>query len=76
MYKSLGAGTWLGILPISVIPLACMFTGLNHGAIIYLSLLMGVTKIFQSAFFSSITIATNRTVSKELRSSMVRYVDW
>ena len=76
MYKSLGTGTWLGILPILFIPFACIFTGLNHGAIIYLSLLIGVTKIFQSAFFSSITIATNRTVSKELRSSMVRFADW
>jgi len=39
-------------------------------SMIYLSLLMGVTKLYQSAFFSSITIATNRTVSKEVRSSM------
>ena len=31
---------------------------------------MGATKIFQSAFFSGITVATNRTVPKETRSSM------
>ncbi len=39
-------------------------------SILYLSLLMGVTKLYQSTFFSSITIATNRTVPKEMRSSM------
>lgn len=52
--------------------------GNDHGAgnsnkrysIIYLSTLMGITKLYQSAFFSSITIATNRTVPKEVRSSM------
>jgi hypothetical protein len=37
---------------------------------LYLALLSGITKIFQSAFFSSITVTTNRTVPAELRGRM------
>jgi MFS family permease len=60
---------WCGVLPVALIPLASLFLT-YHRSITYLACTMGVTKIFQSAFFSSITIATNRIVPKEMRSSM------
>lgn len=72
LYASLSFGCWLGIVPISLIPCAYAMAHLSSvlGVTIYLALLIGMTKIFQSAFFSAITVATNRTVRKQMRSSM------
>ena len=65
-------GCWAGVLPISLILCAALIARYSsqRGVEIYIAILMGVTKIFQSAFFSGITVATNRTVPKEMRSSM------
>lgn len=71
IHGSLLFGVVFGVLPIVLIPLASLFTGRKVGAIFYLAIVMGGTKVSQSSFFSSITIATNRTVPNELRSSMV-----
>ena len=68
MKGSLYFGFWIGILPIILIPIASMFANIQYGSLVYLSLIMGITKIFQSAFFSSITIATNRTIPGDMRS--------
>ena len=72
VYGSLTFGCWAGLLPISLIPCATLIhhKGNKLGTTVYIALLMGFTKIFQSAFFSGITVATNRTVPKEMRSSM------
>ena len=70
IYGSLHFGATLGILPVALFPLASLvYTNENkRWSMLYLSLLLGVTKVFQSAFFSSITVATNRTVPAEMRS--------
>eukprot|EP00956_Cyclotella_meneghiniana_P012868 scaffold18312_cov77-Cyclotella_meneghiniana.AAC.10 len=72
LYASLSFGCWFGIAPISLIPCAYAIAHFSSGlgVTIYLALLIGMTKIFQSAYFSAITVATNRTVPKEMRSSM------
>jgi MFS family permease len=72
VYGSLTFGCWAGVLPISLIPCAALVAHFSSrlGVVMYIALLMGMTKIFQSAFFSGITVATNRTVPKEMRSSM------
>ncbi|KAL7515080.1 hypothetical protein ACHAXN_013038 [Cyclotella atomus] len=72
VYGSLTFGCWAGVLPISLIPCAALVAHFSNrlGVTMYVALLMGMTKIFQSAFFSGITVATNRTVPKEMRSSM------
>ena len=72
VYGSLSFGCWAGVLPISLIPCAALIAhyGNQIGVEIYTAVLMGLAKIFQSAFFSGITVATNRTVPKEMRSSM------
>ena len=54
-----------------LIPLASIFADIeSHVSMFYLALLLGITKIFQSVFFSSVTILTNRTVPIDLRSIM------
>lgn len=70
IYGSLHFGASLGILPVALFPLASLvYTNENkRWSMLYLSLLSGITKVFQSAFFSSITVATNRTVPAEMRS--------
>lgn len=70
IYGSLHFGAALGILPVALFPLASLvYTAeTKRWSMLYLSLLSGVTKVFQSAFFSSITVATNRTVPAEMRS--------
>ncbi|KAL7435550.1 hypothetical protein ACHAXM_004709 [Skeletonema potamos] len=72
VYGSLDLGCWLGVLPVALFPLAFLvYTNENKNwSMLYLALLSGVTKIFQSAFFSSITVTTNRTVPAEMRSRM------
>jgi len=72
IYGSLDLGAALGILPVALFPLASLvYTNANkRWSMVYLALLSGVTKVFQSAFFSSITVATNRTVPAEMRSRM------
>jgi MFS family permease len=72
VYGSLDLGCWLGVLPVALFPLASfVYTTANkRWSMLYLALLSGVTKIFQSAFFSSITVTTNRTVPAEMRSRM------
>lgn len=71
-YASLVLGCWLGVFPVALYPLASLFyrTENNRWSMLYLALLSGITKIFQSAFFSSITVTTNRTVPAELRGRM------
>lgn len=71
-YASLVLGCWLGVFPVALYPLAPLFyTAENkRWSMLYLALLSGVLKIFQSAFFSSITVTTNRTVPAELRGRM------
>ncbi len=70
IYGSLHFGAALGILPVALFPLASLvYTAESkRWSMLYLSILSGVTKVFQSAFFSSITVATNRTVPAEMRS--------
>eukprot|EP00986_Skeletonema_menzelii_P019171 scaffold27078_cov168-Skeletonema_menzelii.AAC.1 len=72
IYGSLDLGAVLGILPVALFPLASLIhSTLNkRWSMLYLAFLSGVTKVFQSAFFSSITVATNRTVPGEMRSRM------
>eukprot|EP00984_Skeletonema_dohrnii_P013369 scaffold5525_cov153-Skeletonema_dohrnii-CCMP3373.AAC.6 len=72
IYGSLDLGAALGILPVALFPLASLvYTNANkRWSMVYLALLSGVAKVFQSAFFSSITVATNRTVPAEMRSRM------
>lgn len=72
VYGSLTFGCWAGLLPVSLIPFAEFVYHFSNrfGMTIYIAWLMGFTKIFQSAFFSGVTVATNRTVPKEIRSSM------
>ena len=67
VYGSLSFGCWAGVLPISLIPCAALIARYSNqiGVEIYIAILMGLTKIFQSAFFSGITVATNRTVPKK-----------
>lgn len=70
-YASLVLGCWLGVFPVALYPLASLFYTQNkRWSMLYLALLSGITKIFQSAFFSSITVTTNRTVPAELRGRM------
>ena len=71
-YASLVLGCWLGVFPVALYPLASLFyhTENKSWSMLYLALLSGITKIFQSAFFSSITVTTNRTVPAELRGRM------
>ena len=73
IYGSLSLGCWWGILPVSFIPTAALVdiqVTNQIGITMYIALLIGVAKIFQSTFFSSITVTTNRTVPKNVRSSM------
>ena len=74
IHGSLSFGCLWGVLPISFIPFAaltarfnCRYFEFTEG---FIALVLGLTKIFQSAFFSGITVATNRTVPKKMRSSM------
>ena len=69
---TLDLGAALGILPVALFPLASLIhASVNkRWSMLYLALLSGVTKVFQSAFFSSVTVATNRTVPAEMRSRM------
>ncbi|KAL3794746.1 hypothetical protein HJC23_012756 [Cyclotella cryptica] len=73
VYGSLSFGCWWGVLPVSFIPAAALIASFSDRyffKMMYIALLVGLTKIFQSAFFSGITMATNWTVPKEMRSSM------
>ncbi|KAL7521596.1 hypothetical protein ACHAWX_006275 [Stephanocyclus meneghinianus] len=73
VYGSLPFGCWCGVLPITFIPAAALLDRFNDRycfKAMYIALLVGLTKIFQSAFFSAVTMATNWTVPKEMRSSM------
>ena len=67
VYGSLSFGCWAGVLLISLIPCAALIARYSsqRGVEIYIAILMGLTKIFQSAFFSGITVATIRTVPKK-----------
>ncbi|KAL9188210.1 hypothetical protein ACHAXT_006588 [Thalassiosira profunda] len=47
-----------------------LVTSMRYGALLHLAFLMGATKIAQSTFFSSVTIATNHTVPSDARSRM------
>ena len=69
IYDSLLWAVYLGVLPVALFPLASL-TVSKWWSMFYLALLSGITKVFQSAFFSSITVATNRTVPAEMRSRM------
>ena len=71
-FASLVLGCWIGLFPVALYPLASLFyrTENKSWSMLYLALLSGITKIFQSAFFSSITVTTNRTVPAELRGRM------
>lgn len=71
VYGSLDLGCWFGVLPVALFPLASLVCTANkRWSMLYLAILSGITKIFQSAFFSSITVTTNRTVPAEMRSRM------
>ena len=73
LFGSLRLGCWLGIVPISLTPSASLLetkSGAKCYSMLYLAVLMGITKVFQSAFFSSITVMTNRTVPIDMRSTM------
>mmetsp|Transcript_513 Transcript_513/g.1042 ORF Transcript_513/g.1042 Transcript_513/m.1042 type:complete len:568 (+) Transcript_513:58-1761(+) len=72
VYGSLYLGCWLGILPVVLFPFSSLFYSSQNSkySMLYLAVLSGFTKIFQSIFFSSITVASNRTVPPQIRSSM------
>lgn len=73
LFGSLRLGCLMGIVPISLTPAASLLktkSGVKFYSMMCLSVLMGVTKVFQSAFFSSITVITNRTVPVDMRSTM------
>lgn len=73
LFGSLRLGCLVGIVPVSLTPAASLFeaeSSVNCYSIVYLSVLMGIIKVFQSAFFSSITVMANRTVPVDMRSTM------
>lgn len=74
IYGSLLVGTLVTIPTIVLIPASLLFQTslreLNSSLLVFLSINMAVFRIFANIFFSSITIATNRTCSSHERASM------
>jgi MFS family permease len=69
LYPSLLIGSILGTAPTVLIPLSLFFVGSSLSGWI-LSILIGVTKLMQSLFFTSMAVAINKTVTSGQRAKM------
>lgn len=73
IYGSINVGAFITIPSIFLIPFSLLFQStlgeLSPSLLSYLSILMAVYRIFANIYFSSITIATNRTVPASFRAS-------
>lgn len=73
IYGSIVIATIVSVPSIALIPLSLFFNSddrVTWSLYCYLSILMAVFRVFANVFFSSITIATNRTVPASHRGTM------
>ncbi|KAL3932096.1 MAG: hypothetical protein SGBAC_011009 [Bacillariaceae sp.] len=72
-YQTITLGCALGLVPVSFIPVSVwmMRDGFSKWSILFfLSMVIGLSKVMVCACFSSLAIATNRSVPKQQRAKM------
>ena len=73
LYKSMMIACWMGAVPVAFLPLALLFRYSSNSwwfFVLYLSTIMGMTKVFHSLYFCSMAVAINQTVDSSQRGRM------